>query len=191
MVFGREKEAALHVIKGVELERYQGKWYEIASMPSRFQPKGGRNTCATYTLQPDGTVHVLNETWLDGKRASIEGKARKVDPSNEEAKLKVRFWIPPFLPLFPLDGDYWIMLLDLDYRWALVGQPSRRYLWVLSRTPHLDEEIYSQMLAHAEKEGYDVSQLRKTPHDDDSAMESAKKGDNDKGTWWLKSVLGK
>ncbi|KAH7423573.1 hypothetical protein KP509_12G061900 [Ceratopteris richardii] len=191
MVFGKSKEPAMQVVKGVDLQRYQGKWYEIANIPSRFQPKGGRNTTATYALQPDGTVHVLNETWVDGKRASIEGKAWKADPNSDEAKLVVRFWVPPFLPVIPVDGDYWVMLLDSDYRWALVGQPSRNYLWVLSRTPELNEEVYSQMIAHAEQEGYDISKLKKTPHDDAATMEASNKAENDKGTWWLKSVLGK
>lgn len=192
MVFSKAKEAVLQVVKGVELQRYQGKWYEIASIPSRFQPKAGKNTTATYTLQPDGTVHVLNETWVDGKRASIEGSAWKVDPNSDEAKLKVRFWVPPFLPLIPVNGDYWIMLLDPEYRWALVGQPSRQYLWVLSRTPQLSEDVYAELLAHAEKEGYDVSKLHKTVHDEDSSSaEEAKKASEDKGTWWLKSMLGK
>ncbi|KAI5055860.1 hypothetical protein GOP47_0029381 [Adiantum capillus-veneris] len=194
MVFGKAKNAALQVVKGVDLERYQGKWYEIANLPSRFQPKGGKNTTATYTLQPDGTIHVLNETWLDGKRASIEGSAWKVDPNSDEAKLKVRFWLPPFLPLFPVNGDYWVMVLDSEYRWALVGQPSRNYLWVLSRTPQLSDDVYADLLAHAEKEGYDVSQVRKTIQDeaaDSSNLEVAKKLSDDQGTWWLKSVLGK
>lgn len=187
------KTEALKVVTGVDLQRYQGKWYEIASMPSRFQPKNGKNTTATYTLRPDGSVHVLNETWLDSKLASIEGTAWKVDPNSDEAKLKVRFWVPPFLPIIPVNGDYWIMLLDPDYRWALVGQPSRKYLWVLSRTPQLSEEVYSEILSHAEKEGYVVSQLHKTHHDEagNADLEVEQKIENDKGTWWLKSVLGK
>lgn len=193
MVSSKAETDALKVVTGVDLQRYQGKWYEIASMPSRFQPKNGKNTTATYTLRPDGSVHVLNETWLDSKHASIEGTAWKIDPNSDEAKLKVRFWVPPFLPIIPVNGDYWIMLLDPDYRWALVGQPSRKYLWVLSRTPQLSEEVYSEMMSHAEKEGYDISQLHKTHHDEagDADLEGEKKIENDKGTWWLKSVLGK
>ncbi|MCO5601953.1 hypothetical protein L7F22_056080 [Adiantum nelumboides] len=193
MVFGKAKSAALQVVRGVDLQRYQGKWYEIANISSSFQPTAGKNTTATYTLQSDGTVHVLNETWLDGKRASIEGSAWKADPDSDEAKLKVRFWLPPFLPLIPITGDYWVMALDTEYRWVLVGQPSRQCLWVLSRTPQLSDDVYADLVAHAEKEGYDVSQLKKTVHDesDSSSLEEAKKASNDKGTWWLKSVLGK
>lgn len=71
----------LEVVKGLDLQRYMGRWYEIASFPSRFQPKSGINTRATYTLKEDSTVNVLNETWTDGKRGSIEGTAYKADRS--------------------------------------------------------------------------------------------------------------
>ncbi|KAJ9548640.1 hypothetical protein OSB04_021183 [Centaurea solstitialis] len=79
----------MEVEKNVDLKRYMGRWYEIASFPSSFQPKNGTNTRATYTLNKDGTVHVLNETWSDGKRGFIEGSAYKADPKSDEAKLKI------------------------------------------------------------------------------------------------------
>jgi len=121
----------MEVVKNVDLERYQGRWYEIASMPSSFQPKNGTNTRATYRLKPDQqTIDVLNETWVKGKRGYIHGTAWKADPSSPDAKLKVRFYVPPFLPLIPVTGDYWVLALDDDYQWALIGQPSRKYLWV-------------------------------------------------------------
>ncbi|KAI3446781.1 hypothetical protein Pfo_003446 [Paulownia fortunei] len=120
----------MEVVKGLDIERYMGRWYEIASFPSRFQPKSGVDTRATYTLNPDGTVHVLNETWTDGKRGFIEGTAYKADANSDEAKLKVRFYVPPFLPIIPVTGDYWVLHIDGDYQYALIGQPSRRYLWV-------------------------------------------------------------
>lgn len=120
----------MKVEQNVDLEKYQGRWYEIASMPSRFQPKNGTNSRATYTLKPDQTIHVLNETWTDGKRSFIEGSAWKFDPKSPDAKLKVRFYVPPFLPLIPVTGDYWVMALDQQYQWAMIGQPSLKYLWV-------------------------------------------------------------
>lgn len=120
----------MQVVKGLDLERYMGRWYEIASFPSRFQPKNGVDTRATYTLNPDGTVHVLNETWSNGKRGFIEGSANKADPKSDEAKLKVKFYVPPFLPIIPVTGDYWVLYIDPDYQHALIGQPSRSYLWV-------------------------------------------------------------
>lgn len=121
---------AMQVVRNLDLERYAGRWYEIACFPSRFQPKTGTNTRATYTLNPDGTVKVVNETWADGRRGHIEGTAWRADPASDEAKLKVRFYVPPFLPLIPVTGDYWVLHIDADYQYALVGQPSRNYLWV-------------------------------------------------------------
>lgn len=128
----RERKMAkdMETVKGLDIERYMGRWYEIASFPSRFQPKSGVDTRATYTLNPDGTVHVLNETWTDGKRGYIEGTAYKTDPKSDEAKLKVKFYVPPFLPIIPVTGDYWVLFIDGDYQYAVIGQPSRKYLWV-------------------------------------------------------------
>ncbi|GLJ08233.1 hypothetical protein SUGI_0084570 [Cryptomeria japonica] len=180
-------KGALEVVKGLNLERYMGRWYEIASIPSRFQPKDGVNTQATYTLNPDNTVHVLNETWSNGKRGSIEGSAYKVDLQSDEAKLKVKFYVPPFLPLFPVLGDYWVMAIDEDYRWAMVGQPSRKSLWILSREPELDEEIYNQLLDKAREQGYNVDLLHKTTHTQIPEEETPQ----DKGVWWFKALLGK
>ncbi|CAI0625540.1 unnamed protein product [Linum tenue] len=109
-----------------------GRWYEIACFPSRSQPRDGENTRATYTLKEYGaTVGVLNETWSGGKRSYIEGTAYKADPNSDEAKLKVKFWVPPFLPIIPVTGDYWVLYIDPEYRHALIGQPSRSYLWVM------------------------------------------------------------
>lgn len=120
----------MEVVKNLDIERYIGRWYEIASFPSRFQPKNGVNTRATYTLREDGTVNVLNETFVDGKRGYIEGTAYKADPNSDEAKLKVKFYVPPFLPIIPITGDYWVLYIDDAYQVALIGQPSRKYLWV-------------------------------------------------------------
>lgn len=120
----------MEVVKGLDLQRYMGRWYELASFPSRFQPKSGVDTRATYTLNSDGTVRVLNETWTDGKRGYIEGTAYKADANSDEAKLKVKFWVPPFLPIIPITGDYWVLYIDADYQYAVIGQPTRKYLWV-------------------------------------------------------------
>ncbi|KAL7134542.1 hypothetical protein ABFS83_11G033300 [Erythranthe nasuta] len=181
---------AMEVVKCLDVERYMGRWYEIASFPSRFQPKSGADTRATYTLNPDGTVHVLNETFSDGKRGFIEGSAYKVDPNSDEAKLKVKFYVPPFLPIIPVTGDYWVLHIDDDYQYALVGQPTRKYLWILSRQTRLDEEIYNQLLEKAKEEGYDVSKLQKTAQSE-TPPESESAPKDTKGVWWIKSILGK
>lgn len=125
---GNKKE--MQVVKGLDLNRYMGRWYEIASFPSRFQPRDGQNTRATYRLNDDGTVHVLNETFSGGKRSYIEGTAYKADPKSDEAKFKVKFYLPPFLPIIPVVGNYWVLYIDEDYQYALIGEPTRKYLWV-------------------------------------------------------------
>ncbi|XP_054822159.1 temperature-induced lipocalin-1-like [Prosopis cineraria] len=178
----------MNVVEGLDLGRYMGRWYEIASFPSRNQPKNGQDTRATYTLNNDGTVHVLNETWSDGKRGYIEGTAFKADPKSDEAKLKVKFYVPPFLPIIPVVGDYWVLYIDDDYQYALIGQPSRRYLWILCRKPHMDEEIYNQLVEKAKEVGYDVSKLHKTPQNDPPPEGGSPE---DKGFWWIKSLFGR
>ncbi|MCL7050870.1 hypothetical protein MKW94_006528 [Papaver nudicaule] len=181
----------MEVVKDLDIPRYMGRWYEIASFPSRFQPKNGVNTRATYTLQEDGkTVTVLNETWNDGKRGFIQGTAYKADPDSNEAKLKVKFWVPPFLPIIPVVGDYWVLSIDEDYQYALIGQPSRNYLWILCRNPHMDEEIYNGLLEKATSEGYDVKKLHKTPQTETTPEEEEGPKDT-KGIWWIKSIFGK
>ncbi|CAJ1975559.1 unnamed protein product [Sphenostylis stenocarpa] len=185
----------MKVVKNLDLERYMGRWYEIASFPSFFQPRNGVNTRATYSLNSDGTtVHVLNETLSGGKRVSIEGVAYKANPNSDEAKFKVKFYVPPFLPIIPVVGDYWVLFIDDDYQYALIGQQSRKYLWILSRNPHLDEEIYNLLVQIAVDQGYDVSKLHKTPQSDppQSDPPPEEEGPKDsKGIWWLKSLLGK
>ncbi|KAJ1382399.1 Lipocalin/cytosolic fatty-acid binding domain [Sesbania bispinosa] len=183
---------AMEVVKGLDLKRYMGRWYEIACFPSRFQPSDGVNTRATYTLRDDGTVHVLNETWSGGKRSYIEGTAYKADPNSDEAKLKVKFYVPPFLPIIPVVGDYWVLFIDGDYQYALIGQPSRRYLWPeyeFVRKTHLDDETYNELVQKAKDEGYDVSKLHKTPQSDTPPEQEGPQ--DTKGIWWFKSLLGK
>ncbi|KAJ4752932.1 Temperature-induced lipocalin [Rhynchospora pubera] len=184
------KTKEMTVVRGLDLARYMGRWYEIASFPTFFQPKDGRNTRATYNLNDDGTVHVLNETWSGGKRDYIEGTAYKADPNNDEAKFKVKFYLPPFLPIIPVVGNYWVLYLDEDYQYALIGEPTRKSLWILCRQTQMDDEIYNQLLERAKEEGYDVSKLRQTPQDDPPPESDAASTDN-KGVWWFKSLLGK
>ncbi|XP_047333541.1 temperature-induced lipocalin-1-like [Impatiens glandulifera] len=181
----------MEVMKDVDVKKYMGRWYEIASFPSLFQPKNGANTRATYSLKDDGaTINVLNETFTDGKKSFIEGIAYKADPKSDEAKLKVKFYVPPFLPLFPVVGDYWILYLDDDYQYALIGQPSRKYLWILCRENHMDEDTFNFLVQKAVEEGYDVSKLKKTTHSD-TPPEGDEIPKDTKGVWWIKSLIGK
>ncbi|KAI3801737.1 hypothetical protein L1987_29851 [Smallanthus sonchifolius] len=95
-----------------------------------------------------------------------------------------------FLPVIPVVGDYWVLYLDDDYQYALVGQPSRKYLWILCRKNHLDEETYKQLVEKAKAEGYDVTKLNKTPHTDPPPETEDAPADS-KGIWWIKSILGR
>lgn len=146
----------LPVVSRVDLERYAGAWYEIASYPNRFQ-KGCVATKATYTLMPNGKVRVLNQCRrgsMDAEWDSANGKAWVVD-STTSAKLKVSFF-------WPFRGDYWILELGKEYEYSIVGAPSREYLWILSRTPTMDEALYTRILETVERLGFDPQRLRKT-----------------------------
>ena len=142
----------LATVERVDLERYAGTWYETASFPTRFQ-RGCTDTTATYGLRADGRVSVRNRCRKDGEESAIEGVAWAVDESN--ARLKVRFF-------WPFSGDYQVIALDPDYGWAMVGHPARSYLWILSRSPRLDEAIYRDLLEQAEAQGFDTSRLART-----------------------------
>ena len=129
----KEGHNALEVVPHVELNKYLGKWYEIAHLPARFQ-EGCTDTTATYTLSEDGSISVLNECKRSGKVKQAKGKAKVVD-KNSGAKLKVTF-------VWPFYGDYWIINLGKDYDYAVVGTPNRKYLWILSRTPQMDDKLF-------------------------------------------------
>ena len=137
----------------VELEKYLGKWYEIAHLPAKFQ-EGCDETTATYTLSKDGGISVLNQATKDGKMKQAKGKAKVVD-KNSNAKLKVTFF-------WPFYGDYWIIKLGNNYDYSVVGTPNRKYLWILSRTPQMDDNLYSQIIEYVKSKGFDTNKLIKT-----------------------------
>lgn len=150
-----EKHSSLEVVPHVELEKYLGKWYEIAHLPFKFED-GCTDITATYSLSKDGNVSVLNECLRDGKLKQAKGKAKVID-KNTGAKLKVTFF-------WPFSADYWIIDLDKDYNYAVVGTPNRKYLWILSRTPQMDEKLYSQLLEFTKIKGFDVGNIIKVSH---------------------------
>ncbi|TPV94533.1 MAG: lipocalin family protein [Myxococcales bacterium FL481] len=146
----------LQTVESVDLSRYAGTWFEIASYPQRFQ-EGCTGTTATYKLRDDGEVDVINrcrQGSLDGEGDSVKGRARVVDPSTN-AKLEVTFF-------WPFWGDYWIIDLGEDYEFAVVGHPGRDYLWILSRTPTLDESVYREIVDRLQAQGYPPERLKKT-----------------------------
>ena len=148
----------------VDLARYAGRWYEIARLPNSFQDQCAGDVVATYTLRSDGRVTVLNECRRpDGGTARAEGVARRADEKGPASRLKVRF-APAFLSFLPFVwGDYWIVELDRDYRYAIVGDPSRKYLWILSRSRVMDAATYDSLSATAGRLGFDVARLVRTP----------------------------
>jgi apolipoprotein D and lipocalin family protein len=146
----------LDVVHHVDLERYLGTWYEIATIPQSFQ-KGCVGVTAEYSLRPDGDIQVVNtciQGILDGDVRRVSGKAWVVDKTSN-AKLKVRFF-------WPFWGSYWIIGLDPDYQWAVVGHPGRKYLWILSRSPQIADALYGQILELIAGQGYDLSRIEKT-----------------------------
>lgn len=136
----------------VDLQRYMGTWYEIASFPNGFQ-KGCQQTRASYTLEKN-FVRVVNQCYRNGKVTRAQAKAWPVKGSGN-ARLKVQFF-------WPFKGDYWILDVSKDYQVALVGSPNRKYLWVLSRKKQISVAAYESMVKKARDNGYDVSRLVKT-----------------------------
>jgi len=148
-----KNEDTLEVVPHVELAKYLGKWYEIARLPAKFE-EGCSDVTATYGLSKDGTVTVLNECKRSGKAKVAKGRAKIVDKTTG-AKLKVSFFRPFY-------GDYWIINLSDNYDYAVVGTPNRKYLWILNRTPKMDDKLFSQLTEFAKSKGFDVKKLIRT-----------------------------
>ncbi len=143
----------------VDLERYMGRWYEIARLPMWFQ-RGCVESWATYTLADKDAVTVHNECITDrGKRKSAAGTAKVVDKV-KGSRLEVVFdnWFSRLFP-FLAKGKYWIFYIDPDYRHAMVGHPNRKYLWILSRSPEMDDATYSRLVGIAEELRFDTKRL--------------------------------
>lgn len=154
---GTANYAPLATVDNVDLQRYIGKWYEIARLPNSFQ-KGCTCTTAEYSIIDSTTVRVLNSCRKDsinGEPDSATGKAFLVENSGN-AKFRVQFF-------WPFRGDYWIIDLDKDnYSYAVVGTPSRKYLWILSREPKMDDTLYNTLIERCRQKGFDITQLIKT-----------------------------
>ena len=147
----------LETVEEVDLSRYVGGWYEIASYPQFFQRRCV-GTTATYRVRDDGLIDVQNRCYrdsLDGRLVDAGGRARVPDPA-ESAKLEVSFFGPFW-------GSYWVIDLGEDYEYAVVGGPSRDFLWILSRTPTMEESVYQGILGRLRANGYTLDELQKTP----------------------------
>jgi lipocalin len=141
------------VVKNLNIERYLGKWYEIARFDHRFE-RDLVGVTATYSFRKDGKIRVENSGYrntLDGKQSVAIGKAKIPDP-DVPSKLKVSF----FLWFY---GDYFVLELDNEYQWAVIGSSSDNYLWILSRSPVMQEDLYNDLAHRLVERGYDVDKL--------------------------------
>jgi apolipoprotein D and lipocalin family protein len=146
----------LQTVPNVDINKYLGKWFEIASYPQIFQ-KGCHCTTAEYSLSKKGYVIVENRCNKDsilGKQSYIKGKAF-VEENSGNAKLKVQFF-------WPFSGKYWIIDLANDYSYAVVSHPNKKYLWILSRTSKMDDAVYQGILSRLKSKGFDLQKLQKT-----------------------------
>ncbi len=146
----------LQTVPYVDLKKYAGKWYEIASFPQRFQ-KGCNCTTAEYTLTDKDYIIVenrCNKDSINGKQSYIKGKVFAAENSGN-SKLKVQFF-------WPFKGKYWIIDLADDYSYAVVSNPNKKYLWILSRKSMLEEAVYNSILIRLNEKGFDLSQLKIT-----------------------------
>ena len=147
----------LNVVNKVDVQRYIGKWYEIAHLPFKYQ-EGCNCTTAEYSIIDSTIIRVINTCRKDSSSGEIDqatGKAFVVEGSNN-AKLRVQFF-------WPFRGDYWVIDLDKDnYRYAVVGVPSREYLWILSRSQKMDEQLYNTIVKQCKEKGFDVTKLEIT-----------------------------
>jgi apolipoprotein D and lipocalin family protein len=140
-------------VKHVDLKKYAGLWYEVAKIPNSFQDHCVKGTTAKYILMEDGEIKVINSCIdEDGEVDDADGLARIVDKKTN-AKLEVSFF--SIFGWRPIWGDYWIIGLDENYQWAIVGTPSRKYGWVLSRTSKLDETTMNNIFNIIKNQGYD------------------------------------
>ncbi|MCD9186587.1 MAG: lipocalin family protein [Pyrinomonadaceae bacterium] len=162
--FGQKKnENVLQTVPSVDLKQYSGTWYEIARYPNKFQDQCVGNTTATYTIKKENKIEVLNQCVKEnGTVDKAKGEARIID-KNTNAKLEVRF-APKFLSFISaVWGDYWIIDLDENYKYAAIGDPKREYFWILSREPKLDDATYQSILRRAETQGFNPAKVIKTP----------------------------
>jgi apolipoprotein D and lipocalin family protein len=147
-----DSEPPLATVPHVEVARYLGRWYEIARYPNRFEKQCDRDVSATYALREDGKISVQNAcVKRDGSLDQSKGWAKIVDASTN-AKLKVTFFWPFF-------GDYWVLELGHNYEYAVIGEPGRKYLWILSRTPAMSDAQYREIAGRLSAKGYDAGKL--------------------------------
>ena len=151
--------APVKTVPSVDLNRYLGRWYEIASYPQKFTRKCVRDITATYSKDDDGDIAVVNRCKTKEGDVKVAKGYAKVVPGTGNAKLEVTFFWPFF-------GDYWVIGLDADYRWVVVGDPTREYLWILARTPQLPQPELDAAMGVVRAQGFKPDRLRWAKHGD-------------------------
>lgn len=155
-IFAQQKE--LKTVDYVDLKKYAGLWYEVAKIPNRFQSQCVKGTTAKYSLKENGEIEVINSCIdEDGQLDQTEGIARVVDKKSN-AKLEVSFF--SIFGWRPIWGDYWIIGLDENYQWAIVGTPSRKYGWILARQPKLDQNTLDKIYSILREQGYNPQDFK-------------------------------
>ena len=148
----KEKSDTPTTVESVDLNRYTGLWYEIARLPNRFQKKCVRDVTANYRLLPDGKIEVVNRCLQSGGEADeITGIAKVVDTVSN-SRLKVSFFRPLGISLFW--GDYWIIGLGVNYEYAVIGTPDRKYGWILARQSSLEQKQLDEIFNLLRQQGY-------------------------------------
>lgn len=158
------RDLPLETVNHVDVNKYLGKWYEIARFEQKFQ-KDCTAVTANYSLKKNGELEVLNTCRKFNPNGKLKiAKARAwITDKETNAKLKVQFFLRSLrIPLFA--GNYWILELDEDYQYAIIGDPSRKYLWFLSRKETLDQATYEYLIKRAEEMNFDTTKLIKTIH---------------------------
>jgi apolipoprotein D and lipocalin family protein len=156
---GEVSPAPLEAIGSLDVPRYMGTWYEVAKYPNWFQKRCIANTSATYAIQSNGMLQVLNRCQKeDGSMSEALGEAKQVGDANSP-KLKVRF-APVWLSFLPFVwGNYWVIDLDPQYQLAAVSEPSRKYLWILSRTQTVEPKAYDALLQRLKEKGFNLDAI--------------------------------
>ncbi|MDE2421369.1 MAG: lipocalin family protein [Gammaproteobacteria bacterium] len=153
----------------INISRYTGKWYEIARFPMFFERNCASDVIATYSIDSKNPSKIIVNNQcrkLDGNFIKSIGEATPIDKTN--SKLEVTF-LPNFLRWLPIGkAPYWILKIDQDYQTVLVGNPSHKYLWILSRKPQINDSVYQSYIEEAKRQGYDIAKLRLTTQLKDS-----------------------
>jgi apolipoprotein D and lipocalin family protein len=152
----------LTTLEQVDLNKYAGLWYEVAKIPNSFQDQCAYGTTAEYKIQKDGSIQVINKCYDENGEPDIADGVANVVDKKTNSKLEVSF--VSFLGIRPFWGDYWIIGLDKDYRWAVIGTPTRKYGWILSRTPSLPDETMQKIFEILKSQHYNPDAFEISVH---------------------------